>query len=248
MFILNIKKLAVLLIGSFFSRMLFATNNANNVESVKKNLKEINLSVRERNFEQSYRLMEEITSLIKIDNNIVDTEGRFGRTSLSTASKIGDISLLNFFIENGANINHRDTNDHTPLMLSLLNCEPEASQFLILKGADKGIVSSFGETALSIAKDRRDSCLDPKKKSLFVSVIEQLENPNVQKNNIYPIYNTSSDRSKNSVMFFVVRTMSIFFLLCCFIYYIKNNQTNSSKKKSILYYINKYYNMTIDNV
>lgn len=76
--------------------------------------------------------------------------GKFG-SPLLWAARTGSGFLINFFLENGADINRQTTKiKYTPLMGACFTLKENAIQLLIEKGADKKIKNKEKKTALDI--------------------------------------------------------------------------------------------------
>jgi ankyrin repeat protein len=77
----------------------------------------------------------------------------YGGTILHEAAAASDTLLITLMIEHGADIDARDREGWTPLMLSADSCCPEAAELLLGHGAGIGIVNKEGRSALDIAKE-----------------------------------------------------------------------------------------------
>jgi hypothetical protein len=98
--------------------------------------------------------LSEVQRLIGLGAN-VNTVTSFGRTPLMSATAYGHINIVRFLLENGADINIKDThNGWTALMFStgFENEEFEIAKLLIENGADVNETSTkHGATALMMA-------------------------------------------------------------------------------------------------
>ena len=98
--------------------------------------------------------LSEVQQLIADGANVNAVTGA-GRTPLMSATAYGHINIVRFLLENGADINTKDThNGWTALMFStgLVNEEFEIAKLLIENGANVNEISTKnGETALIIA-------------------------------------------------------------------------------------------------
>lgn len=98
--------------------------------------------------------LDEVQQLIA-DGANVNAVSSFGRTPLMSATAYGHINIVRFLLENGADINIKDThNGWTALMFStgFVNEEFEIAKLLIENGADVNETSTkHGATALMIA-------------------------------------------------------------------------------------------------
>lgn len=88
--------------------------------------------------------------------DLINTEGNKAihilvKNSVSEYEQRNWLLSLNLLLEKGANINEKDGNDMTPLMVQASNCNPGVVEELVRVGADRSIKSRLGETALSLA-------------------------------------------------------------------------------------------------
>lgn len=70
-------------------------------------------------------------------------------TALMVASREGDYRLVEWLIENGANVNSKTTDGHTALMYAAYNRYPDIVKLLLRKGANVAYKTDQGHTALS---------------------------------------------------------------------------------------------------
>lgn len=68
------------------------------------------------------------------------------------ASGIDKITIIGFLLNNGANINAKNSNGETPLHIAVANGRLEDVTFLVKKGANVNIKSNNGESPLTIAE------------------------------------------------------------------------------------------------
>ncbi|XP_054099432.2 fibronectin type 3 and ankyrin repeat domains protein 1 isoform X2 [Callithrix jacchus] len=99
--------------------------------------------------------------------DVVDTGS--GWTPLMRVSAVsGNQRVASLLIEAGANVNVKDRNGKTPLMVAVLNNHEELVQLLLDKGADASIKNEFGKGVLEMARvfDRQSvvSLLEERKK------------------------------------------------------------------------------------
>jgi len=73
-------------------------------------------------------------------------------SELLIAAKKGDNTAIETLLEAKANINTRDKNGFTPLMLAILNCNDKTVKKLVKKGADLNIKNNKGLTSLTLAR------------------------------------------------------------------------------------------------
>ena len=85
-----------------------------------------------------------------IDPNLQDQKDWL---ALHYASKRGYLEVVQYFLENGANIDvYEEEHDRTVLQLAIIEGHLEMVKLLIEKGADINIKSSEDETPLDFAK------------------------------------------------------------------------------------------------
>ena len=93
------------------------------------------------------------TDLIRIIcHDIIDIPTYRGRTALCTAAFHGHLEVIKLLFENGANINHQDDDQFTPLILAAYEGHLKVVKWLLRNGADALIVDKFGDTALESAE------------------------------------------------------------------------------------------------
>lgn len=73
-------------------------------------------------------------------------------SELLMAAKRGNNVAIEILLEARANINTRDKDGFTPLMLAIINCNDQTAKKLIEKGADLNIKNNKGLTSLTLAR------------------------------------------------------------------------------------------------
>ena len=68
---------------------------------------------------------------------------------LVTAIRNGDVRVVRQLLDNGADVNARDAEGNTPLILASFYASPECLELLIEKGADVNSANKAGATPLS---------------------------------------------------------------------------------------------------
>lgn len=81
-----------------------------------------------------------------------------------------NLTITKMLVEHGANINFKNpTEGFTPLMSAISRGDILSAKYLIAHGADIGSVDSFGRTALSIARERKNKEIE----NLLVDIINK---------------------------------------------------------------------------
>ena len=82
----------------------------------------------------------------------IDPEDTAGDTPLSWAAEGGDLEMVQFFVEKGANIHHVAHSDRsTPLLLAAKNGHQGVVAYLVEQGANIEAMNNKGATALHVA-------------------------------------------------------------------------------------------------
>ncbi|ESN93306.1 hypothetical protein HELRODRAFT_88948, partial [Helobdella robusta] len=84
--------------------------------------------------------------------------GSSGRTTLGEACRWGNVKMVDFLINQGANIEQPNPafQDATPLNVAVLSKQPKVVEYLISKGAKVDHVMKDGRTSVIKAKDADD--------------------------------------------------------------------------------------------
>ncbi len=105
-------------------------------------------------------LIEECNANIEIKNEIEKHAFSvfYGNTALMFAAYQGNIDILKYLIDKGANINHQNSNGDTALTLTVIcSNNKEIIKTLIKAGADVSHKNHRGQTALDIIKHKAES-------------------------------------------------------------------------------------------
>nr|XP_028682826.1 fibronectin type 3 and ankyrin repeat domains protein 1 isoform X4 [Macaca mulatta] len=105
--------------------------------------------------------------------DVVDTGS--GWTPLMRVSAVsGNQRVASLLIDAGANVNVKDRNGKTPLMVAVLNNHEELVQLLLDKGADASVKNEFGKGVLEMARvfDRQVGMLFLPIKANFVVLLD----------------------------------------------------------------------------
>ncbi len=87
---------------------------------------------------------------------------RGGLSALSFAARQGQVEAAQALLEGGSDINQKDVDGNTPLVLSLLNKHFDLAQTLVDKGADLNIANKDGRTALFTAVEIKNEEYSPR--------------------------------------------------------------------------------------
>lgn len=81
---------------------------------------------------------------------------RGGFTALMFTAREGDIESARLMLDAGADVNHGDVDNVTPLVAALMNKKYSLAKFLLDRGADVNVIDAGGRTALYAAIDIRN--------------------------------------------------------------------------------------------
>jgi len=100
----------------------------------------------------------ELEKLLRLKNINVNVTNDSGETPLHIASKKGDLEIVKFLVEKGADVNAKDHDDEeaTALHIASFYGMADIVKFLVSKGADVNATNSSGQTARMIANERRE--------------------------------------------------------------------------------------------
>lgn len=108
---------------------------------------------------EQFKLLAKISSEFPAHSlNLMDRT-RLGFTPIHYAARRGDVKMVQYMIENGADVEQKNGIGQTPLMAAVEgHCTPEILRYLIIdKGCKYTSRDSFRMNALDYAKDSRDS-------------------------------------------------------------------------------------------
>ena len=86
----------------------------------------------------------------KLDD--INIQNKYGWTLLHVAIRRDRRDMVNFLLDNGADINKIDGVGWTPLMEAIMDDMPELVSVLVDRGADKSIANARGATAPMLAQ------------------------------------------------------------------------------------------------
>ena len=88
----------------------------------------------------------------------VNAWDKHGRTMLHEVTRsVKGTALMGFLIQNGANIEARDSDGWTPLHIAAVNLSYTKMNFLLQNGADLEAKTVYGSNALHLVADHQDS-------------------------------------------------------------------------------------------
>jgi ankyrin repeat protein len=88
--------------------------------------------------------------VLKLDD--INIQNKYGWTLLHVAIRRDRRDMVNFLLDNGADINKIDGVGWTPLMEAIMDDMPELVSILVDRGADKTIANARGATAPMLAQ------------------------------------------------------------------------------------------------
>lgn len=95
---------------------------------------------------------DKVIEMCNNDANILThRDPRFGAQPLTWACLNNNLDLARFFIENGASIEDRNSNDDTPLLIAAAKGNKEIVQLLLENGADINARNKTASTPLAVA-------------------------------------------------------------------------------------------------
>ncbi len=97
------------------------------------------------------RLSEVENIVLYSARDVVDSRDGFGRTALMVAARYGELEIVRFLINNGADVNYEDNDGWTALKFAAGEGKLEIVKFLINNGADVNAKDNNGWTALMSA-------------------------------------------------------------------------------------------------
>lgn len=85
-----------------------------------------------------------------IDETLINTPNYIGETPLHIASKVGDVNVIKFLLENKAFVNAKNKTGETPLFYAVQGLNLEVISLLLKYGAVLDCKSTFGDTIYSM--------------------------------------------------------------------------------------------------
>ncbi|XP_059470956.1 ankyrin-3-like isoform X1 [Neocloeon triangulifer] len=95
--------------------------------------------------------LDDVKYLLGLNGFSVEKKGQDGRTALHFAAGKGHVTLAEFLLSKGADVNARDDECKTPLILAAFLSSTEMCRLLVDNGADLSAVNKYGDDALHVA-------------------------------------------------------------------------------------------------
>lgn len=92
--------------------------------------------------------LKQVEIILKNDPELINAADETGRTQLHWACRGVHIKIVEYLIENGADVNARDINDVTPLYSLSFRGQTDCIELVIRNGADIGTKDAGGLDAL----------------------------------------------------------------------------------------------------
>ena len=134
---------------------------------------------------------------------------RGGLTALSFAARQGQIEAVNALLAGGTDINQKDIDGHTALVLAILNKHHDLAQVLIGKGADVNAANQDGRAPLFTAVEIRNEDYSPRPalkdtdrttaKQIIDSLLDKGANVNAQLTGAVEIHKFAQDQGDKTL-------------------------------------------------
>lgn len=151
--------LFLIVIGIIF--IFIKTNNDNHII-----ISKINLEIEKGNINQVKKLIKDVNiNQVYKGNDCYDemSDNYYCVTPLTMACITGQYETVKLLIENGADVNYKENkkwyNERTPLIFTVEEADKnkyKIVKYLLDNGADKNIKTTYGQSALDIAKSNND--------------------------------------------------------------------------------------------
>ncbi len=134
-------------------------------EDGRKDLSKMNIQYSEQSFVKVVENNDMTATKLFLEAGMSPNASTDDGTPLIVAAGKGNLEMVKFLFEKGANVNTKSKDDITPIMAAVLGDEKEAAKqevvkFLLDKGADlnvRFIVNGFGVTPLMMAIQQKES-------------------------------------------------------------------------------------------
>ena len=133
----------------------------------------------------------------------VNATGEFDQTLLHVAADRGNVQRIHELLRDGADLEARDLDGYTPLMIAVSVEEPEAVDRLLEAGADLSAQNYRGDTALHIAAENNNP-------GLTARLLESNANPNLRnQQGRTPIHSVATGLSPNGTSSSPIETIEL---------------------------------------
>ena len=113
--------------------------------------------------------LQQIRSLVEQGASVNISDNKFNNSPIMHATISNCIPCMEFLIEYGADIHHRNSASADALIWASMQCTAETVQFLLNHGADPNVATPSGKNALSMANARPDDS----HKAMIIVLLEQ---------------------------------------------------------------------------
>ncbi|MDD5326918.1 MAG: ankyrin repeat domain-containing protein [Phycisphaerae bacterium] len=138
--------------------------------------------------------IERVRDFLRNDPNMVNaTQGDYNTTPLHYATSSGQIEMVKFLIEKGADVNAGYPQKPTPLHLAALQGHLEVAEMLINKGAEVNAKDNFGFTPLFLATEKGS-------KDMVELLIAKGTDVNVKNNNGKTALGMAKERGRTDIV------------------------------------------------
>jgi ankyrin repeat protein len=100
--------------------------------------------------------LEQVKKLVTANPHLLKGEDGGGKTALTFASHLGLLDIVHFLVDSGADLNHVDLDEFTPLIYCVKNSHQKVIEYLLDKGADINPMTSKMVHPSHQAADRGD--------------------------------------------------------------------------------------------
>jgi ankyrin repeat protein len=94
-----------------------------------------------------------IIKTIKDKNKVMDS--RAGQSLITEAARNNNIKIVQFLVDNGANVDAMNGDAYTALLFSVENGNADIFNYLLNHGADICSVTKWGETAIDLSDNKK---------------------------------------------------------------------------------------------
>ncbi|MCP4723464.1 MAG: hypothetical protein GY863_00435 [bacterium] len=95
--------------------------------------------------------LRKVRQLLSLNGELLEKTDKYRRTALHSSARYGALSVSEYLIEKGADLNSGDESGNTPLHLASLCGHNEVVELLVNSEADKNAVNDDGDSPLSYA-------------------------------------------------------------------------------------------------